>query len=119
MLTHYLPNIGSQYFFPFQDGPQYSYLGYSSRGIGEVMRFGKSISKSAKNEKPAAKSLLVVTNGADTAVNSKMNLALVKMWRSCGYEARSEEHTSELQSPCNLVCRLLLEKKKKIYNVGV
>src|SRR5256885_2939524 len=28
-------------------------------------------------------------------------------------EDRSEEHTSELQSPCNLVCRLLLEKKKK------
>src|SRR5256885_8267057 len=32
-----------------------------------------------------------------------------------GFETlvRSEEHTSELQSPCNLVCRLLLEKKKK------
>src|SRR2546426_2894959 len=33
----------------------------------------------------------------------------------CGYPwamRRSEEHTSELQSPCNLVCRLLLEKKK-------
>src|SRR5256885_7449257 len=29
-----------------------------------------------------------------------------------GLRARSEEHTSELQSPCNLVCRLLLEKKK-------
>src|SRR2546426_8563958 len=29
---------------------------------------------------------------------------------------RSEEHTSELQSPCNLVCRLLLEKKKKLTN---
>src|SRR2546426_2496557 len=29
---------------------------------------------------------------------------------------RSEEHTSELQSPCNLVCRLLLEKKKKTHN---
>src|SRR2546426_7847009 len=28
------------------------------------------------------------------------------------YRIRSEEHTSELQSPCNLVCRLLLEKKK-------
>src|SRR5256885_3037667 len=28
---------------------------------------------------------------------------------------RSEEHTSELQSPCNLVCRLLLEKKKNYY----
>src|SRR5256885_8131885 len=31
-------------------------------------------------------------------------------------QSRSEEHTSELQSPCNLVCRLLLEKKKKIKN---
>src|SRR2546426_6382129 len=30
-----------------------------------------------------------------------------------GWFMRSEEHTSELQSPCNLVCRLLLEKKKK------
>src|SRR2546426_10428344 len=30
-----------------------------------------------------------------------------------GRMLRSEEHTSELQSPCNLVCRLLLEKKKK------
>src|SRR5256885_12092626 len=28
-------------------------------------------------------------------------------------DLRSEEHTSELQSPCNLVCRLLLEKKKR------
>src|SRR5256885_6416065 len=30
--------------------------------------------------------------------------------------ARSEEHTSELQSPCNLVCRLLLEKKKTAHS---
>src|SRR5256885_4086699 len=32
---------------------------------------------------------------------------------------RSEEHTSELQSPCNLVCRLLLEKKKKSLAVAL
>src|SRR5256885_3557725 len=32
---------------------------------------------------------------------------------------RSEEHTSELQSPCNLVCRLLLEKKKKSRRLGL
>src|SRR5256885_8552439 len=42
------------------------------------------------------------------------------MWNPYPFEGmaawrrvRSEEHTSELQSPCNLVCRLLLEKKKK------
>src|SRR2546426_8805480 len=34
--------------------------------------------------------------------------------RARALQARSEEHTSELQSPCNLVCRLLLEKKKNI-----
>src|SRR2546426_9747275 len=36
-------------------------------------------------------------------------------WAMDALDGRSEEHTSELQSPCNLVCRLLLEKKKKIY----
>src|SRR5256885_8061724 len=35
--------------------------------------------------------------------------------RSARVKNRSEEHTSELQSPCNLVCRLLLEKKKNNY----
>src|SRR2546426_2415420 len=44
---------------------------------------------------------------------------LARAWRARlaserrGRVGRSEEHTSELQSPCNLVCRLLLEKKKK------
>src|SRR2546426_4738957 len=33
-------------------------------------------------------------------------------WLAVNQLTRSEEHTSELQSPCNLVCRLLLEKKK-------
>src|SRR5256885_9915236 len=35
--------------------------------------------------------------------------------KAAGLLGRSEEHTSELQSPCNLVCRLLLEKKKKYF----
>src|SRR5256885_5198159 len=37
-------------------------------------------------------------------------------WSKTLTKWRSEEHTSELQSPCNLVCRLLLEKKKKNYH---
>src|SRR5256885_967745 len=35
------------------------------------------------------------------------------------HQIRSEEHTSELQSPCNLVCRLLLEKKKNIQKLTI
>src|SRR6266446_9556723 len=38
---------------------------------------------------------------------------------TCTSGSRSEEHTSELQSPCNLVCRLLLEKKKKKKNPSI
>src|SRR2546426_8949228 len=43
-----------------------------------------------------------------------MESALLKFEQEIAREVlkRSEEHTSELQSPCNLVCRLLLEKKK-------
>src|SRR3989454_9198258 len=40
----------------------------------------------------------------------RIQALVTRSWRAWG--PRSEEHTSELQSPCNLVCRLLLEKKK-------
>src|SRR2546426_2313289 len=40
---------------------------------------------------------------------------IAPVWQRWG-QMRSEEHTSELQSPCNLVCRLLLEKKKRTIN---
>src|SRR5256885_9576830 len=49
-----------------------------------------------------------------TVFNKKPNRILLEQIRF-GF-LRSEEHTSELQSPCNLVCRLLLEKKKKTHN---
>src|SRR2546426_2657076 len=53
-------------------------------------------------------------NGSDVKIVSiyshKNGLEYVQT--NYGGELRSEEHTSELQSPCNLVCRLLLEKKK-------
>src|SRR2546426_6950021 len=42
------------------------------------------------------------------------DLDVVWVDRHRGLNGRSEEHTSELQSPCNLVCRLLLEKKNKL-----
>src|SRR5205807_8100825 len=43
----------------------------------------------------------------------RLGMALAALLRRRA--GRTEEHTSELQSPCNLVCRLLLEKKKKKY----
>src|SRR5256885_10798022 len=45
-------------------------------------------------------------SGRNSATTSRSRTS-----RRSGRRSRSEEHTSELQSPCNLVCRLLLEKK--------
>src|SRR5256885_9985268 len=49
----------------------------------------------------------VATRGALQQARAQVGFQLLHMLAH-----RSEEHTSELQSPCNLVCRLLLEKKK-------
>src|SRR5256885_8747258 len=50
----------------------------------------------------------------DTGVMARLfrEAPVNSIWEGSGNVMRSEEHTSELQSPCNLVCRLLLEKKK-------
>src|SRR5256885_11842170 len=61
--------------------------------------------RSATDTRAARATSLMVTMGRG-GCNRLHTRALVKA-------DRSEEHTSELQSPCNLVCRLLLEKKKK------
>src|SRR6478735_12402633 len=78
-----------------------------------------------------ARSVLALFFFNDTATTEIYTLSLhdaLPIWRSAARatawwsagrctarccSARSEEHTSELQSPCNLVCRLLLEKKKQ------
>src|SRR2546426_6934852 len=54
-----------------------------------------------------------VRAGAEDAVDLVLPVGVGVGRRVLGVAPRSEEHTSELQSPCNLVCRLLLEKKKR------
>src|SRR5256885_9513185 len=64
---------------------------------------------------PISEDITVTTAAKDNALHvllSAPRTAIKRIhfrWRG---DVRSEEHTSELQSPCNLVCRLLLEKKK-------
>src|SRR5256885_12286880 len=50
------------------------------------------------------------------AVSGACQMIPREVYQSVG--GRSEEHTSELQSPCNLVCRLLLEKKNNDFSVA-
>src|SRR5256885_6374976 len=63
---------------------------------------------------PASDGLVEVETSSERSfVASTSNDLEIPQWPFWS-SARSEEHTSELQSPCNLVCRLLLEKKKQI-----
>src|SRR2546426_2564526 len=61
-----------------------------------------------------AVSPVIISRQIDISVGSQFALCSVLLGLLVqAHWPRSEEHTSELQSPCNLVCRLLLEKKKK------
>src|SRR2546426_6060606 len=60
-------------------------------------------------------SLVTPTVGQDKSGTLRFGVGPLQPTPTETKKARSEEHTSELQSPCNLVCRLLLEKKKKKY----
>src|SRR5256885_9878578 len=61
----------------------------------------------------ASRAILYVHGEAElSAERLRVAAGQAREWGLLGERIRSEEHTSELQSPCNLVCRLLLEKKK-------
>src|SRR5688500_20173050 len=64
---------------------------------------------------PPVGGVQVTTLARPPGLEVRRNFAIQLIHESCADDGdgRSEEHTSELQSPCNLVCRLLLEKKKK------
>src|SRR5256885_7190960 len=70
--------------------------------------------------RPPRSTLFPYTTLFRSGVEDQVRLVMILLLQGDGQVSsdgrieRSEEHTSELQSPCNLVCRLLLEKKKKI-----
>ena len=69
---------------PFKDGPDHNYLGFATKGLGEMMRFGFSIYDTSKKTSAAAQSVLVITNAADAAVNNKIPLQVAKNWQTNG-----------------------------------
>src|SRR5256885_12841552 len=79
----------------------------------EVQGFGITSSADAPGE--AAVAIFLIRGVAHDSVPPVIDGVRTRVRESSPFRAgfsRSEEHTSELQSPCNLVCRLLLEKKK-------
>src|SRR5205807_6746175 len=96
-------------------------LARRSLSEGWLMRPGRSRPPSLSVKRAAGyaerSTTIAMSESSDSAVPAFWNQRYARgetPWTLHAIPAtRSEEHTSELQSPCNLVCRLLLEKKKK------
>src|SRR5256885_9179675 len=81
-----------------------------ARSRNESLRASSAISLAA-----SAASLAIISSSASalsTPISQSVSVVQLEKRGPPSSRDRSEEHTSELQSPCNLVCRLLLEKKK-------
>src|SRR2546426_3232421 len=79
------------------------------RSAVAAVRFGPARPVLERRRRSPLEHLEALAAGLEGAVGVDTSIGLTV----AGLRRRSEEHTSELQSPCNLVCRLLLEKKKK------
>src|SRR5256885_10908969 len=85
-----------------------TYVGFNGFTKQVTVSAGQIASLDAKLEVGSQNLEVLVTAGRASGEAEEINRQL-----TADNLVRSEEHTSELQSPCNLVCRLLLEKKKK------
>jgi carboxylesterase len=65
-------------------GPAHAYLGYSTRGIGALLRIGLLVEQAARRSAPAARSICLVLNPHDQVVDNRVALALAGLWRRHG-----------------------------------
>src|SRR5574337_1195461 len=109
ILSHCLFNLYAEYIMR-NAGLEETQAGIKTAGrnLNNLTYADDSTLKAESEEE--LKSLLMKVKEESEKVGLKLNIQKTKIMAS---GPRSEEHTSELQSPLNLVCRLLLEKKKK------
>ncbi len=79
-----LPDVATQRFVKTDTAMPYAYIGWSSRALGEVLRFGAATFRAAVATRPATQHLVMVTNANDTAVNNQLARHLVALWQTRG-----------------------------------
>jgi carboxylesterase len=86
-LFAWAPNIMTQSVSPFKEGPPQGYLGFATRGLASVMLLGRQVSRAAATTPPRARSILMMLNPIDPAVNGVLSLETLDRWRSQGAQA--------------------------------
>lgn len=81
------PNIMTQSFSPFKDGPPQGYLGFATRGLASAMRLGHQVYHASASEAPGAPSILMMLNPVDPAVNNSVPMETVERWSRQGAQA--------------------------------
>src|SRR5207237_4077926 len=110
--------IISAIFFPFSSFVELCHLSsFPTRRSSDLRGFlrGRDGLHDPGDVHPSLQGDGSVSGCNEARVRSARPIYFVRLVWICSRNARSEEHTSELQSHLNLVCRLLLEKKKKYY----
>jgi len=86
-LLQWAPNIMTQSIRPFTEGPPQGYRGFATRGLASAMRLGRQVFRAAADEAPRARSMLMMLNPVDPAVNNPMSRDLLGRWQARGAQA--------------------------------
>ncbi len=84
-------------------GPRETYPRYATHALGEIYRLGLVVLDEASHAPPRARSILIVTNAGDIAVNNRVAAALESRWREHGARVREYEFPSSLHLGHDLV----------------
>lgn len=84
-LLQLLPNIMTEKVRPY-DGPKHAAMGFATKGLAAMMQQGLAVTRLAKRRKPLARSIQVILNDNDNAVNNAVTRELVRLWERHGVE---------------------------------
>ena len=84
-------------------GPDHCYPRYSTRALAEILRLGFAVQAAAGETRPAARSILVVTNASDTAVNPELTARVVEHWRENNANLETYEFEAAFGLPHDLI----------------
>jgi carboxylesterase len=80
-LMHVLPNMMTQTFRPMKGGPPHNYRGFATRGLGQTTELGLAVYDAARSRPPAARTIAMITNDRDIAVNNVLARDLARRWQ--------------------------------------